>query len=68
MWICTKYDIDDEIQVTLCWKYNKNIEVSQVRVKGTLPQNIFIIKSIHIGHMNSLNIGVLIFFKEVWQK
>ena len=27
--------------------------------KGTLPQNIFILKSCHIGHKNSLNIGVL---------
>ena len=31
--------------------------VKGTRVKGTLPQNIFIIKSCHIGHINSLNIG-----------
>ena len=34
-------------------------EIDLFFVKGTLPQNILIIKSGHIGQMNSLNMGVL---------
>ena len=28
-------------------------------MKGTLPRNIFILKSCHVGHIKSLNLGVL---------
>ena len=28
-------------------------------LKGTLPQNIFVLKTGHIGHINSFNIGGL---------
>ena len=32
---------------------------SCVQLKGTLPQNMFILKTGRIGHINSLNIGGL---------
>ena len=38
-------------------------------LKGTLPQNIFIINSGHIGYINFFNmVGLNHFFKEIWQK
>ena len=49
--------------------YTTNLGMESNMVKGTLPQNIFILKSGHIGHINSLNIGCLNkFFKIFWQK
>ena len=39
--------------------YFHSIQCSIFIVKGTLPQNMSILKTGHIGHINSLNIGGL---------
>ena len=47
------------IRVGMLWSKLKSFQVEQYSLKGALSQNIFIIRSGHIGHINFFNIGSL---------
>ena len=74
-WPDTKLNRTDKWKMFKSYRYQRldinqsTLSPAKITLKGTLPQNIFLIKSGHIGHINSLNIGGFNkFYKNVCQK